>query len=106
MQTAETLPAVPELVELTTQEAIENQARTLDHPPPAFFQHFQKERIQVYSFRRAGKVLLTLTSNEKGICAHIFGAKSRPPTQEELHIATEMLLDFGIMVQYDRNRVC
>jgi predicted dienelactone hydrolase len=89
------------LVLLQTQQEYATEGRNLRHGLENYYPSFQKNGVRVYSFRKEGKPLLTLSAQLAGYTDHIVGKHNRPPTPEEFELLAPFLAELGIENRYD-----
>ena len=103
-----------ELVKITTQEEADLEGNGMQHAIGNFFPKLMSEGAQVFSLRRDGVALLTLTAHPKmfaapatqesatpWVCQYVAGFRNRQPTQLERALLSRLLIEQGIQFQYN-----
>jgi len=88
------------LVRLTSMSEFAEEGAKLQHALAYYFDKFSREGTQVYSLRRSGEPILTLSVRE-GSAFHVVGLHNRPPTSAELAQLSGLLAAQGIELNYD-----
>lgn len=103
-----------ELIKLTTQEEADEEGKGMENAIGHFFPKLMHEGAQVFSLRRDGVAVLTLTAHPvvfaapatqepaaPWICQYVAGFRNRQPTQLELAMLSRLLRDKGVQLRYN-----